>query len=81
MEFEPMISKAFEPGIQIGLNLFEPDPSNRNGHLTVRHLTGILTDSLKRIRARNGKPVFARSGLPLRAPAQDVFVRWEGGSK
>ncbi len=81
MEFEPFIFAPFEPGFQIGLDLFESGRSNRNGRLIVRHLTGILTDSLKRIRARIGKPRFARSGSPLGAPAQAVSGRWKGGSK
>jgi len=81
MEFEPFILGGFEPRVQISLNPFEPFHSNRNGRITVRHLTGILTDSLKRIRARIGKPRFARSGSPLRGPAPSILDRLKGGSK
>lgn len=80
MQFEPSIQLGFEPRFQTGLNPFESGQSNRNGHLIVRHLTGILTDYLKVIRARIGKPIFARSGLPLMAPAHGVSERRKGGS-
>ena len=77
MVFESAIHPLFEPARG---SLSEPI-SIRNSRLIVRHLTGILTDSLKRIRARIGKPRFARSGSPFRGPAQSVFHRKKGGSK
>jgi hypothetical protein len=80
MEFEPVILVGFEPRFQIGLNPFEPACFYTNLRLIVRHLTGILTDSLKRIRARIGKPRFARSGSPFKAPAPSVLDRLKGGS-
>ena len=78
MEFESPIRTRFGSGFE---SLFESVGSNRISRVTVSKITGILTDSLKRIRARIGKPDFARSGLPLEAPAQGVSNRREGGSK
>ena len=78
MELEPTIRTRFGSGFE---TRFEPVESNRNSRVTVSKITGILTDSLKRIRARIGKPDFARSGSPLEAPAHGVFNRRKGGSK
>ncbi len=55
MVFEPAFSALFEPAS----GCLSGPISIRKGRLIVRHLTGILTDSLKRIRARIGKPGFA----------------------
>ena len=81
MRFEPTILSEFEPRFQISLNPFEPGHSNRKCRIIVNKVTGIFTDSLKRIRARIDKPIFARSGLPQRAPAQVGSNCWKGGSK
>ena len=77
----PPFPDSLNPGFKSGLNRLNPSQSIRKRHLTVRHLTVILTDSINRIRARIGKPRFARSGSPFKAPAQSVFHRRKGGSK
>jgi len=85
MEFEPIISAGFEPRLQIGLNLFEPAWPNRKFGLINNKLLSILIGMmmvyLKVNRARIGKPRFARSGLPFKAPAPSVPNRLKGGSK
>ena len=85
MEFEPIISAGFEPRIQIGLNPFEPVGPNRTTRLIsnklISMLIGMMMVYLKVNRARIGKPRFARSGLPFKAPAPSVPNRLKGGSK
>jgi hypothetical protein len=85
MEFEPVIPAGFAPRIQIGLNPFEPAPSNRTtrliSNMLLSMMLGMMMVYLKVNRARIGKPGFARSGHTFQGPAPSVSDRLKGGSK